>query len=637
MQVGELGHAPVSLASRARPIQRKSIDSFSTIFSTGRGARALLLALALAAVAGACAGGEPGMVPSDASLLTADPETLQVDPNGTGTLRFVLTSGSVLPIAGQTVSFTIVDNPYVEGVEAQGARLSVASGTTDRSGAVTVQVLAGRETRFDVRAQAGSAEAMVNVDVVAGQVGSIIVAPYFDPGSRFAVDPDGAGINTILVRFFDRTQCREHSLVHVPTTVRTEMLPAKGGTARFDSVSTTQPSAIFAEAQGDLGTPVAVGCVDLPGASVLPNGLVEVALPLYDAVPDPSSAFAVTSTFDFDPPLAAAAAIAAPWRDLSDCPLDPAQLLLDCTIDALSLATPGDPLDCRPSPIPGAEGPLGDALLARRGDLLPATECRGPRSADMGISLDAIAMGLFGAPKPALIAALPAISEDAAHVLDAPMLFSTLDVRPGAEADHYLIAHTLTGAHFALPGGGEADVPLTPLALPNVTAYTEAITRDGLLVVDRHGFSLRLGRVARAGFGAAALVPRRSPGTAGGLVAAIAALASTDEGLVTGCAAFDRVLCAVVDAPPGCLAAACPAGLTMLAAQLDKAFDAADGAGLDLYLSGSAPLIDTNMDSWADLLATSADGIAAWSAEVRTNLGVARMTAELTGRTAGAQ
>ena len=142
------------------------------------------------------------------------------------------------------------------------------------------------------------------------------------------------------------------------------------------------------------------------------------------------------------------------------------------------------------------------------------------------VSLDAVVMGMFGSPKPALIAALPAISDDAAHALDALELLSTLDVRAGAQANQYLITHTLTDARFSL-GGGAADVPLTPLALPSLTAYTTAITRDGLLVVDRHGFSLRLGRVARSGFGAAALAPRGPFTTAGGLVAAIAALAST--------------------------------------------------------------------------------------------------------------
>jgi hypothetical protein len=246
-----------------------------------------------------------------------------------------------------------------------------------------------------------------------------------------------------------------------------------------------------------------------------------VSLPLLDAVPI-RSALRVTSTIAFVPPLAAAALIAGPWRDLGDCPLDPAQLLLDCTIDALSPETAGDPLDCKPSAVAGGEGALGDALAARRG--LPIrtarhapTACRGAFDSAMAPSLDAIAMGLFGSPTPALVIALPAIGDDAAHVLETVRLSSTLDVQSAGRPDEYVVTHTLAGARFrSFATGQTGDVALTPLALPALTAYTTAITRDGLLVIDNHGFSLRLGRVARAGFGAVALAPRGVAPDAGG-------------------------------------------------------------------------------------------------------------------------
>ena len=144
-----------------------------------------------------------------------------------------------------------------------------------------------------------------------------------------------------------------------------------GATARFDNISTKEPSAVYAQALETQGAPVAVGCVDLPAPSVPPNGVVQIALPLYDVVPDPIGAFAVTSWFRFEPPLAAAAVVAAPWRDLSDCPLDPAELLLDCTIDALSPPTPGDPHDCKPNT--AGEGLVGDARASSA-----ATRSRGP-------------------------------------------------------------------------------------------------------------------------------------------------------------------------------------------------------------------------------------------------------------------
>ena len=116
------------------------------------------------------------------------------------------------------------------------------------------------------------------------------------------------------------------------------------------------------------------------------------------------------------------------------------------------------------------------------------------------------------------------------------------------------------------------------------------------------------------------------------------ALATTSDRAVSGCAALDRVLCADVGAAPGCLAAACPTGLSVLATALDAAFDAADGAGLDLYLSGTAPLVDMSAEGWADLLPGREPGkddhpagVATWSADVRTSLGVTRIATSFKG------
>ena len=205
--------------------------------------------------------------------------------------------------------------------------------------------------------------------------------------------------------------------------------------ARFEIVNTAESSAIVGSAHDAHGVRIALGCVDLMGSSLVAGGSVEVSLPLHDAIPSPIGRFAVTSPVAFVPPLAARPLIAGPWRDLGDCPLDPAQLLLDCTIDALSPETGGDPLDCKPSAVAGGEGALGDALAARRGLLITdriagtPTACRGAFDSAMAPSLDAIAMGLFGSPTPALLVALPAIGDDAAHVLDTVRLSSTLDVQ----------------------------------------------------------------------------------------------------------------------------------------------------------------------------------------------------------------
>jgi hypothetical protein len=614
------------LALRARLIQRKSIHSLST--------GAALLA-AVVAGAGGCAGGAPGEEPTGTPMLKPEAELIQIRPGGTGSARFVLTIDGI-PIAGQPVSFTIVHDSKTPEPETHGAMLLNASAVTDGLGVASADVRVDRSPVFQVHAVAGSAGADVGV-IVAVAAGNVVVVPFLSPTSNAYTRT-----SRIEVLLLDNKRCAGIDLVDPPRPSRgisgMVSLPAEDGMARFEIVNTAESSAIVGSAHDAHGVRIAVGCVDLLGSSLVDGGSVEVSLLLHDAVPSPVGRFAVTSPVAFVPPLAAAALIAGPWRDLGDCPLDPAQLLLDCTIDALSPETGGDPLDCKPSAVAGGEGALGDALAARRGlpimDLTGVpTGCRGAFYATNAPSLDAIAMGLFGSPTPALLLALPAIGNDAAHVLDTVRLSSTLDLQSAGRPDEYVATHTLAGAVFAsFTTAGTGAVALTPLALPALTAYPAATTRDGLLVIDNHGFSLRLGRVARAGFGAAALAPRGVPPDAGGLIAAIAALARSPDGAVSGCAAFDRALCAAVGNAAGCLATACPAGLGALAARLDGVFDAADGTGLDLYLAGSAPLVSTNgVQLGMNPDDPDAIEIATWSVDLRTASGRARLMTKFVG------
>src|SRR5204862_6794037 len=141
---------------------------------------------------------------------------------------------------------------------------------------------------------------------------------------------------------------------------------------------------------------------------------------------------------------------------------------------------------------------------------------------------------------------------------------------------HRMSTHTSAIASFAASSTwATATVMLAPLALPVLTAYPTAITAENSLLIDEHAFTLRLGRVARAGFGATTLASQGvSPADAGGLVGALAALVRSNDGAASGCASLDRMLCAAAGAPSGCLAAACPAGLSALAGRLDAAFDA---------------------------------------------------------------
>ena len=630
MQVREVGHMRrSSLALPARAIQRKRIHSLST---SGRLACALALVVAAMAADG-CSGSGGGAGTGDFVLTaTATVQPIELSPNAQVTLTFILTDGG-RAAPGQTVSFTTIGS-FTTG--AQGATVAEPSGVTGADGSVSVSVRAGLAD-FRVEAQIGIAKADVAVIVTTGPTGTVLVAPFLAPSSSAL--PPGA---TIQIVFYDDSSCAALDLDQPPDPIvrgqdGTVTLQGLDTPARFPVVSTTVVSAAVGRAYAG-GALVASGCVDIPGSILLADETVEVALPLTDWSPDPVGTYTVTSTLKFAPPLAAAAVLAAPWADLSDCPLDPAQLWLDCTVDALSPASSADPLDCVPSTAPGGEGPLGDAIAALRGVPLAngaggPTLCRSGRNAAGNESLDALVLGLFGSPTPAQLVALPAIAADAASLLDSFQLVSQLTVAPSGTAGSYAVTHLLTGAAFG--PASQVSVTLASLALPTLQAYASATVSDRALTIGSHGFTLRLGTAARAAFGPLALVPRGLPADVPSFVAALFSLAQTPSGSGTGCAALDSVVCPAAGRPAGCLMSACPTGLGALASKLDGAFAAADGTGLDLTLSGTAPLLEKSGGGLADRLGSDDSGTspaAVWSVNLRTSLGSAQPTATFEGR-----
>jgi hypothetical protein len=567
--------------------------------------------------------------PTTPRTLQAMPETVWVQPGQTGVASFLVRGPTDAPLPGASVAFAIVDDPETPGSEALGATLASVTGTADASGKCDAHLTAGMPAVFHVRATTANATADVVVIVAQGLVSSVDVAPFFSTARTAAV------ASTIQILFFDNGACTRLSLRHPPQPQRTtRSVPAAAAVSRFQFVSTAVGHAIIGRAVDARGALVALGCVDLPGPTLVAGVTVQVALPLADAGPDPTGTFAATTSLAISPAPAAAGTIAAAWSDLTDCPLDPAQLWLDCTIDALDVSGDADPLDCVPSTKPGGDGPLGDALAPLRGALLPGpdgkpTACRGAKTAHDEVSLDAIVQGLFGTPRPAALLALEAAAADATHLFDAMKLRSTLDVRAGATLDAVVVTHTLTDLTFTTRANRAMTVALQPLGAPELVATMLGDAGDGALTLPEQAFTLRLGAAARSAFGGVALAPRGLPADARALVTALAALAQSDQddktenGPAKGCAALDAALCARAGSATGCLASACAHGLDALAARLDASFSAADGSGYDLYLAGSAPLLDTHGNGLADRLGDLQVPAQAgtWSVQLRPQTG----------------
>jgi hypothetical protein len=636
MQVREFRHTRrASLASRALPIQRKSINSFSTRAGARPRRAAPALSIVIAALVAACAGGSAPRQPQTFALAPLE-TTIGLTPNQTREVRFRLSSGGV-PIAGETVFFTL--RPAA-GTMASSEMLGSDRGTTDAKGVALVKVTAGGAAQLILEARAGEASSEVEIIVVEGTSGTVLVAPFFVPGSE-----SQPTATSLQVLFFADKACRDLIPVSPAPTRPLVPLAVSGGTAAFPFLSVTGSYAIVGRALAHERA-IATGCVDLLGSALAPGGVTQLSLPLSDVVPAPVGAdglgvFAVTTQLCFAPPLLDAAPVADAYRKLSDCPFDPAELLLDCTVDALSPATSGDPLDCVPANDPADDGPVGAKLAAHRG--LPIvdgagvpTGCRGGRDADGAVSFDAIVLGLFGSPKPALLVDLPGIADDAAHLFDHITLSSTLEIAAESLPGTYSVAHSLVSAEFRTrtnpmvalgcgnPDAGNtlfrASVGIAAYPVPIPTAHALATTVEDQLVFSEQGFTLRLGSLARAAF--VDLVARRgSPGGATGLMTTLAGLAQSPDGKYRGCAALDHALCERIGEEPGCLVNACGTGVAAYVARLDGAFDALDGPGLDLYLSGVGTLHDTHNDGAADRIGASPgdpNGPGTWRFELGT-------------------
>ncbi len=577
-------------------------------------------------VAGCAGRGSTGTGSDQLSLVPDGPSSISLAPSQQGSIDFVLYNGR-FPAGGRTVSFAIVPT---DDLGAKGATLPANTGTTDASGVVSVLVRAGLPANFQVQAQSGNASAAVTVFVQAGSAGNLLVSPFFAPASNAA-----QRATLIRVFLYEGGTCSGIPPDDPPPASRSPpAIPVGQSGVAIPFVRTDSSSAAFAQALGPGSSILATGCVDVPGSSLQPGLTVEVSLPLIDTVPDPVGTFTVTSTLAFAPPLAAGAALAAPWDNLSDCPLDPAQLWLDCTVDALSPATAADPLDCVPAPGAGAEGAVGDAIAARRGAILvdgagAPTGCRGATAPGGAEGLDALVQGLFAAPT---LANLPGVADDAASILQHVRLISSLDVEPGTQAGDYVVTHTLESAQFGFPAW-DISVALAPLGLPALQAVTTATIDKGALVVAPHGFTLRLGTTARAAFGPLALVPRGFPPDAPDFVQALFGSARAASN-ASGCAALDATVCPAIGQPAGCVSAACTTGLTELASILDGGFLAADGPGLDLQLDGSAPMVPVPGALRVQRLGigeTSSAGAALWDARVVTSEGTATLAAPFEG------
>jgi hypothetical protein len=560
-----------------------------------------------------CNGGDPPpTVPVDPPLhLEAVPASVSIQPSQSKDVLFRLLDPRGLPMAGRIIRFSIIDDPAKPGDDAAGATLSYDSGVTDSEGAVTLQIIAGPQpTTLPVRASTGGAPTLeVTVSVLHATLAPVELAPVL-----VDMPVPGEELTTVRLYVLDGEGCvsvRRDSLPTSASQVRT--IPSES-TALFSTVTIDEPHELVALGLDSAGVARAIGCVDLPRSLLLVDVPLRVVIPMHLFRPAVEGRYDVMSQVQLRPALASAPVVIDAWREPGLCPLDPARLWLDCTIDAFK-SSDSDRSDCRPSE---DEGETGVKLVARRGLSLamPAGgRCRDKVDSAGRASLDALAAELFPSPRGPLLQGLPLLGGEAAQLLESVELRSILTIAGTSTRGEYQADHRLLTVRFPL---GPAAIDLVGIGVPTLEALAVPGTiRRNELVLGMHGFTLRLGSTARLAFGRASLLPRGAPPDASAFVPTLFGLATRNDGgtILTGCAALDALLCADLGEARGCALVPCTEGLAALRQRLDAGFSAMDGDDLDFVLGGTAPIVDSDGDGQADALGGTLGG--EWSGEVR--------------------
>jgi hypothetical protein len=557
----------------------------------GLARRALALASIVAAWAGLACGlgeqapGADGGMTSNYVIQTPATEVAIV-PNGSRQLSFVLVDTATdLPVPDRALHFQILDTAL-----ARGATLSLNRGLTDGRGSVSLQVIAGLVTRFRVSVSAENAktiEVMVMVDP--RKFGPVDVAPM-------VVGALTESVASVHIYFSPGTSCATISRSQPPSDTFAMRVAMPGQVERYSAVSIEDGHAIVGHGLDAAGLVIVDGCVDLSGAAILQETPVRVVLPLTAMTISPVGRFRVTSQLQLQGMPTAVTELGDTWGELAACPSDPGQLWLDCTVDALSPETAEDPLDCKPSATD--DGAFDGKLKARRGLMMGgSSRCRQAGGATLETQIDA----MF-AQNTSLRPNLDGITRAAKMLVSLIGVQSYFQVSATSRADRFQLDHQLEALELGEPGA-RVPVNLWSLGLPLRTARlvpTSTLGND--ITFEQHGFTLRLGSAARLALEQGVLAKRGYPGETAAFISAIFASASyLDRGTTyKGCPALAALVCPQVGGSDGCLVTACQTGVAALGRRLTAVFANLNGAGIDLYLEGTAPMIERTGDGKAD-------------------------------------
>ena len=561
----------------------------------------LAAALLLLVVAGACsdppANVDGGTARGFLQILNQSGLDVGLRPNKEATLRVRYTDRLGVPLTHAKIQFAIYGDP-------KGSTLSLGTTATDNKGEAAVIVHAGASAAtFSVRVTAPQDVVTFYLEVTTAELGALSIHSKYSGSVPL--------LSLVAVTYFlsHEVKCAAFDPLKPPGDARERTATMVGQAVAFKAVPMNRDHAVLARAQDAKGVLRAVGCVDVPRAVLKSDQTVRVWLQLWDQLPRVAGTYSLVTGITIPKGGAKAASwprpvaeALEPWVDLANCHHDPAQLMLDCVIDAVD---GGDALDCR-VPATGQTARTA-ALQAERGIL--AGTCRGDTTTRGSPSLDKTIATLISTTDKATLTELTKVESGALASLGKLRLDSTLVLGELDKDGVTLARHALQIVTFETASAKTAH-KVSQIGLPvwEATAIKATVSTNWHLTLGRHELSLRYGLLARQALGELVLAK-------GGLPVSSTALAAKLAGLVkgtfggkpfAGCPAVEVLACKAARLGPGCLGPACKQGLAALATYLDAGFAAMDDhPGPDLSLEGSVDLLDNDGDLKIDDLGTT--------------------------------
>jgi hypothetical protein len=575
----------------------------------------LRVAAALAVVVStiACGGSstddpDAGSTPSNARLVILnESDILGLGFGERRTLRVRYETDEGEPIPETVIEFALI----TAGTERTGGTgLSATDAETDELGVARVDLVAGAENvSFRVSVDAPDAlGATFYIAVSDMGFANLVISPVHS-GWRVPAD-DFANVQVRLYRATSAV-CADIDIDDPPESLFPPRSMAAFGTdASYQNISAGEGYTVVSWTEGpDNSTPLSFGCVDLDSPQV-PPARVSFDVVVVDRDLYLPASTTLSSLFDMQPVVDAidATGVNAAW-DILGCQAGPGQLLLDCTLDALA---PDDALDC----IVNGDSAITTATEASRG-APDAAGCRPSVYGNMIPSLDQVLTDAVVAGD-----AWP-VGPDLAEVLSTRHeitqgfeLHTTLTLWDQA-ARHELSSIRISG------GGDDYTIDFADTAFPQLSDDQVGLSGSDptQLALTSHGFTLRYGYLSQWAFADLALAPKGLDDDA--LGTALASSATNGGSGATDCIAVSELTCGEIGQAASCLEVACQQGVIALDGLLTLWWQAMNGVGLDLTLSGSAPIYDFDGDLTVDSIGADEKGkrTGAWQVRFTTATG----------------